>query len=168
MCLTCHAQKTAVYSPLWAPEMQIVWLYPSALCRGACFCFSFSSWFVLLIIWPTFTFSRRTFFFCRTLHRYFKYSGHEWKRGTVPAENRCFPKVWMVHYKDRLMYQWTAKWPQTTYVGFVLSSRAFLLQPWLSHILSSLSHMVYAPGKPHKLKPWIYFQYPRVCNGLLG
>lgn len=47
-------------------------------------------------------------FFCRTLHRYFKYSGHEWKRGTVPAENRCFPKVWMVHYKDRLMYQWTA------------------------------------------------------------
>lgn len=62
MCLTCHAPKTAVYSPLWAPEMQIVWLYPSALCRGACFCFSFSSWFVLLIIWPTFTFSRRTFF----------------------------------------------------------------------------------------------------------
>lgn len=30
MCLTCHAPKTAVYSPLWAPEMQIVWLFSSA------------------------------------------------------------------------------------------------------------------------------------------
>lgn len=106
MWLTRHAPKNAVYSLLWASEMQTVWVFP-AVCLQICFVLVFLMICSVNYLAHVHLFVQTGPCVCRDQGVLPAFWGGNGKYSTefrnfYHSQRRCV----MVHYKDRFMSTW--------------------------------------------------------------